>query len=167
MNKKKKAVIALAAIALMGTIGATTAYAANNSLGDIWTARSQARGNVSEEQREQRWELRNDLFSQLFAGNIIAPSDETIAERQATRLGLAEQFYGDGLISQELFDIVVSSLEAGRAEFNADERMANRNALWEQISRDGISAGLIDAMIAARESSERQGGSRGGWFRQQ
>ena len=169
--KKKLIATAIAAIALVSTIGATTVFAAtaaNEPANNWWNIRTQSRANVTDEQREERWNMRNSLFGQFFGGEITAPvmSDEAIAERQAVRSDFVEQVFGDGIISQGLYDLAISSIEAGRGtEFNAEQRMANRNALWGQISEDGgISQDLFDAMLSARMNSDRQGGGRGAWF---
>ena len=164
--KKKLMAVALAAVALVATFGTVTAFAATSD-SNFWAARGEARANVTDEQREERWAMRNNLFTQFFGDGVDVPvrSDEAIAERQAFRFGFAEQFHNDGVISQELFDIMISSMEADRTEFNAEERMANRNALWGQISEDGISFELIDSIISARANGERtRGGGRGGWL---
>jgi len=169
--KKKLIAVAVAALALASTFGATTAFAATaaNEPANNWrNIRTESRANVTDEQREEHWNMRNSLFGQFFGGEITAPvmSDEAIAERQAVRSDFVEQVFNDGIISQGLYDLAISSIEAGRgAEFNAEQRMANRNAMWEQISEDGgISQDLFDAIFAARMNSDRQGGGRGAWF---
>lgn len=158
---KKKMVILAATVALVGTIGVTRAYAANGGLADIWAARGEMRGSVSAEDREQRWEMRNSLAAQFF-GNGGVPSDEMLAERRAARVGLAEQLRRDGLISQELFDIMISSLDWDRSEINAEERTEIR----ERIFEEGISSDLFNALIEARLSGEWQGGGRGRFWQE-
>ena len=168
--KKKLIATAIAAIALVGTIGATTAFAAtaNEPANNWWNIRSESRASVTDEQREERLNMRNNLIAQFFGGEITAPdmSDEAVAERQAVRNDFIEQVFGDGIISQGLYDLATSAIETGRGtEINAEQRAANRNALWEQISEDGgISQELLDAVFSARMNGDRQGGGRGAWL---
>jgi len=172
--KKKLIATAVATIALVGTVGATTAFAAeptpsiNDFASQAITMRMEARSGTTDEQRADRFAARSELFAQVFGGEITLPtmSDEQVAERQATRAGFITQAFEDGVISQEMFNLMMSSTETGRGtEINAEQRAANRNALWEQISEDGgISQELLDAVFSARMNGDRQGGGRGAWL---
>lgn len=176
--KKKLIATAVAAIALVGTVGATTAFAAepapsiNDFANQAITMRMEARSGTTDEQRADRFAARSELFAQVFGGEITLPtmSDEQVAERQATRAGFITQAFEDGVISQEMFNLMMSSIETGRGtELNAEQRMANRNALWGQLTEDGgLSQELLDTIFSARASGERaMGGGRGGWLLQQ
>ena len=168
--KKKLIATAVGAIALINTAGATTAFAADNVppanefFNQVRVIRMDSHSGISDEQREIRLAERKDLFTQVFTEiSLPTMTDEQRAERQSVRHDSIVQAFEDGLISQELFDIIIATAETGRGtEFNTEtiaNRMGNRNALLEQLDDNNISQELLDALMTARTSAERSRGN--------
>jgi len=172
--KKKLIAMAIAAVALVGTIGITTAYAAANDLADIWAARTEARaGFATNEQREQRAEWR----AGWFGNRTDWRTDEQRAEGQAFRSDWLNRFFADGMISPNLFNNAAEAIEYGRDNvvFPSSENWAEAqefrfNLISQLFTGDALAQELFNDVMDARVNSDRLmrgNGGRGGWFWQQ